>query len=130
KPFNDKFLVLLASKSYTGNISLDGKGNPVTVNNAFFTVTSPAALAGTGMEKMDAMGRPYGGATGWLTTTASVTPSEKITLRFILFDEGDGLFDSQVLLDNFRWSATPLCTGPETGRGDAGQPVACPLTDG
>src|SRR5262249_18468169 len=36
-PFNDKFLALLSSKGFNGNISFDAKGQPVTINNAFFT---------------------------------------------------------------------------------------------
>ncbi|MEZ4307560.1 MAG: choice-of-anchor L domain-containing protein [Polyangiaceae bacterium] len=45
-----------------------------------------------------------GGATGWLTTTGNVKPGETIELRFVLWDTGDGWYDSVALIDNFLWS--------------------------
>jgi hypothetical protein len=44
-----------------------------------------------------------GGATGWLQTQAPVEPGETITLEFGIWDTGDQLLDSSVLLDNFGW---------------------------
>jgi hypothetical protein len=57
---------------------------------------------------------PIGGSTGWLTTTAPVSPGEDITLHFIIFDEGDHIYDSAVLIDNFQWGVTAIMT-PTTG---------------
>jgi len=114
--FDDTFLAILESQSYTGNISFDDAGRPVTINIGFFDVcpvsqggdcAGDAELAGTGY------GGTVGGGTGWLTTTAPVTPGETIKLRFIIFDEGDAIYDSLVLLDNFRWQGTPV-DGPIT----------------
>ncbi len=115
--FNDTFLVELTSMAYTGNISFDSAGNRVSINNGFFTIcpvgpagcTGSAELAGTGFEGT------IGGGTGWLTTTSPVVPGETITLRFIIFDEGDNIYDSAALIDNFRWGADPV-VGPVTGR--------------
>jgi hypothetical protein len=83
--------------------------NPVSINVAFFTVctgggacTGDAELVGTGYEAGN------GGGTGWLTTTAPVRPGEKVRLRFIIFDEGDWILDSAVLIDNFRWHLEPV----------------------
>ena len=45
-----------------------------------------------------------GGGTGWLVTAGNVTGGETITLRIALWDTSDGMFDSIVLLDNFKWS--------------------------
>jgi len=42
-----------------------------------------------------------------------VTPGETITLRFSIWDEGDGIYDSMVFIDNFYW-ATQVVTDPET----------------
>ena len=47
-----------------------------------------------------------GGGTGWLTTTSPVVPGETATLRFVIFDEGDHILDSTVLIDNFQWQLT------------------------
>ena len=128
--YNDELLVIVqSSKTYAQptNISFDGKMNPITVNSGFFTVcqnggtpqtmncTQPVtAIAGTGYDDAAAGGQPIGGSTGWLSTTAPIAPGEDITLRFVIFDEGDGVYDSAALIDNFQWGATSV-TGPTTG---------------
>ena len=121
KAYNDRFLALLTSKAVSNgvesNISFDARNNPVTINNGFFTVLDAPSLVGTGYELFDPnVGGPAGAATGWLTTTSPVVPGETITLRFIVFDEGDHILDSAVLLDRFRWSLRPAQAGPSTER--------------
>jgi hypothetical protein len=50
-----------------------------------------------------------GAATGWLHTTAPVEAGSIITLRFAIWDSGDGILDSLALIDNFAWSVeTPV----------------------
>ncbi len=109
--FNDYYVALLTTGAAgipaDKNVSFDGLGNPVSVNNGFFDVCSPsgcyncpkgiAELAGTGMEG------GVGGGTSWLTTDAPVVPGETITLELLVFDVGDTAYDSHILLDNFRW---------------------------
>ncbi len=117
--FNDKFFALLDSKNFKGNVSFDSKGNCVSINNGFFTVCDgcaqgSAGLAGTGYES------GIGGGTGWLTTTVPVTPGETITLRFIIFDESDHIYDSAVLIDDFRWQLSAKGGGPSTVRPGGG----------
>jgi hypothetical protein len=78
--------------------------------------TKPASdLDGTGFDIDDGMGngRRIGGGTGWLTTTAPITPGETATLRFIIFDTADRLFDSTVIIDNFLWQIN-AASKPET----------------
>jgi len=127
--YNDAFLAELQSKMYPKfqNVSFDSAGHPITVNNALFTVcdnwttaktkqckTPGSALAGTGYENSDFLtGNRIGGGTGWLTTTVPVDYLETITLRFIIFDEGDQIYDSAVVLDNFVWSLN-AASGPVT----------------
>jgi hypothetical protein len=124
------------------NISFDSKKNPVSVNNAFFDRCSPSSgltspqgyctfpsntycaggdgeLQGTGFYDPSTYcgetGQDSGGGmTGWLTTTAPVKPGETITLEFMVWDTGDHIFDSSVLLDNWTWS--PTDTTVSTGR--------------
>ena len=101
------------------NIAFDSQKNPVTVNNAFVEVCAPwtfvaskggmlferpflcrlgiGELVGTGFERH--------AATGWLQTRSNVVAGEEITLRFAIWDTGDEVLDSTVLLDNFRWDA-------------------------
>ncbi len=105
-----------------GNISFDGNGKPITVNSNFFIVDDCATMwniegfSGQGFGVVPGVSQipcygAYGstndaGATGWLTTTAPVTPGETITLKFSIWDEGDGIYDSVVFIDNFRWDTT------------------------
>ncbi len=116
--FDDTFLAMLESNAFTGNVSFDSMGSRVSINVGFFDVCSPTLdaacageddLIGTGFES----GADSGGGTGWLTTTAPVVPGEKIRLTFMIFDEGDHILDSTVLLDNFRWELEPV-DGPVT----------------
>lgn len=114
------------------NISFDANNNPLSVNNNFFDrctpnvatgcqfgskagtstcAAGPAELAGTGFGATGQWCAPFGsdtstagGATGWLTTQAPVTPGETFTLEFMIWDTGDGALDSSVLIDNFTWS--------------------------
>lgn len=113
--YNDKFMAILDSKNTKGNISFDSKGGCISINNGFFGVCDgcslgSAGLAGTGYQN------GVGGGTGWLTTTSPVTPGETITLRFIIFDESDGILDSVALVDNFRWQVSAKSGGPSTVR--------------
>jgi hypothetical protein len=119
--FDDTFLALLQSQEFTGNVSFDSMGNRVSINVGFFDkcnqqsayASETAAcvgddeIVGTGFEGT------VGGGTGWLTTTAPVRPGEKIRLTFVIFDEGDDILDSTVLLDNFRWHVEQV-EGPIT----------------
>lgn len=45
-----------------------------------------------------------GSGSGWLVTRAPISEDdETITLTFSVHDEGDGIYDSLVILDSFRW---------------------------
>ena len=122
--FNDYYLALLTSLApgipADHNISFDALDNPVSVNNGFFQDCAPngkgcgtcphgtAALGGTGFDQVN------GGATEWLTTDAPIVPGETITIDLTLFDVQDHQLDSLILLDNFRWSLTPVILGTHT----------------
>lgn len=45
-----------------------------------------------------------GGATGWLTSQAPIQAGETFTLELMIWDTGDGVLDSSVLIDNFGWA--------------------------
>ena len=70
-------------------------------------------LSGTGFEGH--------GATGWLRTSISTQPEDtddqEIILLFAIWDSGDGILDSSVVLDNFKWHQIPV-------NGSSTQPVA------
>ena len=106
--FGDGFAILVERNGTNTSVSLDSMGNPVTSNAAFFAVTSNSnadQLVGTGFEA--------NGATGWLSSAVPALPGEVITLRVYIWDSGDGIIDSTVLLDNFRWlDSTPTPPTP------------------
>jgi hypothetical protein len=139
--FNDTFLAMLTSQQYTTpfQIAFDGNGHRINVNNSFFqdctsivtadnlgyTHTCSGALSlltKTGYEIKYGQtsftlgnGNKGSGATDWLKTTAPIQPGETFTLSFIVFDQGDGLMDSAINIDNFRWNSTTL-SSPVTAR--------------
>ena len=47
--------------------------------------------------------------------SGNVTPGEDMTIRFVIWDTSDGLFDSLVLLDNFQWSVQAATPGVVPG---------------
>jgi hypothetical protein len=75
------------------------------------------------MDKDIGNGVLAGAATNWMTFEAPVVPGETITLRFIVLDQIDRIFDTQLILDHFRWQTKALC-GP-MGDFDGGT-MSCP----
>jgi hypothetical protein len=130
--YNDFFIAILdpiPMGQSDGNISFDGQGNPISVNNALLDVCgcpenppSPCLAGGKTFDcplgNIQLIGTGFGfdtafqdhGATSWLRTTAPVPKDAEIRLRFAVHDSGDGSLDSTSLIDNFRWVATPGTT--------------------
>ncbi|HEY3494063.1 MAG TPA: choice-of-anchor L domain-containing protein, partial [Polyangiaceae bacterium] len=120
------------------NVLFDAQGDPVGVNSGLLSVCrqaergraqrpvectlGPALLADTGFDQGESTcaaqqtdERDIGGAsTGWLHTSVPVPAGKLITIRILLWDNGDPLLDSTVVIDNFQWSPMqlPLGTGP------------------
>ncbi|MEM6995257.1 MAG: choice-of-anchor L domain-containing protein, partial [Myxococcota bacterium] len=108
--FNDMYIGWLESESWTGNVSFDNQGNPISLNAGFLDFrddggTMAPELAGTCMKRH--------AGTRWLSSTAPVTPSEEITLVLAVFDLSDSILDSYVFIDNFGWGCDGTST-PET----------------
>lgn len=142
--YNDTFLAIQWSQQYPqgDQIAYDANGHRINVNNAFFQDCN-SAVSGWGYGYTHACNAnsltllngtnyevPLGpsvappsqcnqmhasGGTDWLTTTSPVNPGETFTLSWIVFDENDGILDSSVILDHFRWHSTTLGS-PVTGR--------------
>lgn len=119
-PYNDVFIAMLKSKSMSPgsgccgaspnvncNISYGTSFTPVSVNNNLFVVpgctscTNPV-LAGTGFDG-SCSGYIGGGSTGWLYSYAPVTPGEIATFHSSIWDTGDNVWDSTVLMDSWDW---------------------------
>jgi len=131
--YNDFFVALLSpipQGQTDGNVSFDSQGNPVSVNNAFLEVCgcpgnppSPCIagsktfqcplgnleLIGTGFGFDSNFGMDHAG-TSWLQTKAPVQPTSEITIRWAVYDSGDGVLDTSTLIDNWRWIAKPGTT--------------------
>jgi hypothetical protein len=91
------------------NLAMDENGYPVGVNLAksglfkickvtasYPSCAGDADLNGTG-------GLEGHGGTGWLFVRGNVVGGEVITLRLATWDSSDQIWDSIVLLDNFKW---------------------------
>ena len=128
--YNDFFVALLdpiPQNQMDGNIVFDSQGNPVSVNNAFLEVCGcdgnpPGSCMAGGktftcaLGDTDLIGTGFGfdtgtfgkqdhGSTSWLQTKAPVDPGTEITLRWAVYDSGDGVLDTTTLIDDFKWIA-------------------------
>lgn len=104
--FNDMFVAWSNSESYTGNLCF--------VNDEPCTVTAlwPTQYP-LGSDVMDGTQFSVGGeATGWFQANGTTVPGELLQLTFAVFDMGDTILDTSVLVDNFRWDCEG-CTPSE-----------------
>ena len=63
-------------------------------------------ISGTGFECADNAandGANKGSSTGWLMTEWPIEPGETFVLTFHVHDTGDGIFDSEVILDGVQF---------------------------
>lgn len=98
--FNDSFFAILTADSTNSgkrtNIAFDANNNAIEVDNNYFQGDfHPVSNRGTGFD--------YHGSTGWLRTSWPIKPGEEFVIEFSVHDEGDAIFDSMVILDNFQW---------------------------
>lgn len=113
--YNDIYIAWLESEEWTGNITFDDYGNPLSLNAGFLDFKDAPnvhdcpppcdapELSGTGLEGH--------AGTRWLETNAGVRAGETITVIFAIMDIQDNVVDSAVLLDNFHWT----CLGGTPG---------------
>jgi len=99
--FNDTFYAVLEAQSTNRgrrtNIAFDSNGNSIEVDNNYFQKEfHPIPNTGTGFDQ--------NGSTGWLRCSWPIRGGEEFTLTFSIHDEGDSIYDSLVLIDNFRWN--------------------------
>ena len=124
--YNDFFIALLDSEYKSSdstlknpddkNLAMDKDGNPVGVNLApagLFTQceNNEQVSSCKGTEELKGTGFESNGGTGWLTTRGNVVGGEIITLRLAIWDLYDHVWDSLVLIDNFRWDTNEYTPG-------------------
>jgi hypothetical protein len=85
-------------------VGVDGDASKNVVGTLRGTGYDGAAV-GTDFTVLSSGGQKYvyGGGTGWLTARAEVKPRSEIVVRIIIHDTFDGVKDSAVLVDGFRW---------------------------
>lgn len=114
--FNDMFIGYVQSDSWTGNVSFDEIGNPISLNAGFLDFQDDnedlPEFAGTCFAGH--------GGTRWLRSTTQVVPGETLTLVVAVYDLADSIVDSYAFLDNFNWS----CDVPS---GPLGEPQTEPV---
>lgn len=118
-PWNDMYVAWLESEAWTGNISFDELGNPISINGVFLDYLDADSRLCERFPceapQLDGFAMDGHAGTRWLKTTAPVTPNEEVELVFALFDLSDAWFDTVVLLDDVHWGCTdlPPLTQPE-----------------
>ena len=119
--FADQFLALLAPAPPSvpdGNVVFDAQGNTIGAHTSFIDVCgcqpAPPCTAGglqfpcaLGQDELQGTGYEQHGATAWLEASVPAAPNATITLRLVVYDSADGIFDSTTLIDNFHWIASP-----------------------
>jgi len=130
--FNDKFYMILQAPITTNNqqivVNFTDCSNPskyfdfidqngekkcyVAINTAFSEPCSnvKTSIAGTGFQ-CGPGGASNGSSTGWLSTAWPIEPDETFTLIFHIHDASDGIYDSEVVMDNFKWLGDPFSAG-------------------
>lgn len=108
-PWNDMYIAWLQSESWTGNVSFDDAGNPISINGVFLDFRdAPAEGCEEPCDAPELAGFSMEGHAGtrWLETTAPVVPGETIELLLAIFDLSDGVYDSAVVLDDWDWTCS------------------------
>jgi hypothetical protein len=117
KTFNDVFAVLMDPSPFPAGDAMDpdvvfeltaqGTKEIIGVNNqSFLSACTPGAsgyTACTGETDLTGTGFEKHAGSAWLRANVPVTPGSIIHLRFAIWDSGDSLLDSTVVLDSFRW---------------------------
>jgi Ca2+-binding RTX toxin-like protein len=106
--FNDAFLVEAGSSNYVlsganitapNNVAFDQNNELISVNTSGFLAMTAAEAEGT----------TYDAATPKLNTVAPVpSGAASLVLVFSVFDMGDSIYDTTVLLDNVKFDASPI----------------------
>ncbi len=111
--FNDAFIAEIDNLtwstsndviSHTGDFATAPSGEPVSVDG----------VGGVAMTREEAVGTTYDGATGRVTTKNPITPGPH-TIYLSIFDQGDEILDSAVMLDRlaFITEDPSTCKPPE-----------------
>jgi hypothetical protein len=114
---NQKWPIGINIAHGTTLFSVCNVGQLATCNGAQVSAGScslgDAQLKGTGFEAPNGQSCNIGGGTYWLTSAGNVVPGDIVELRIAVWDVGDSAYDSDALIDGFKWLAN--ATLPGTG---------------
>ena len=105
KGYNDAFIAQLNNWAVSiapGTQTINAPGNFAGGAGDTISVDSGGPSA---MTAPPAVGTTYDGATPILTARIPVTPGTTNTVFLTLFDQGDGIYDSAVFVDNLRYES-------------------------
>ncbi len=92
-------------------LSLHTLDDPMLLRTGFDGGTGqPCSVGGT-----DVPDCPIGASTGWLTLRGPAEPGEHLTITAALFDAGDALLDTVVVLDDWHWECAGCRPGETCG---------------
>jgi hypothetical protein len=107
--YNDMYIGWLESEVWTGNISFDEQGAPISLNAGFLDYrdanppNDPMCQGNCSAPELHGTCMQGHAGTKWLTTSAGVKPGEMITIVLSIFDMSDSILDSYAFVDNFQW---------------------------
>jgi hypothetical protein len=107
--FNDMYIGWLESEVWTGNVSFDEQGAPISLNAGFLDyrdanpINDPMCQGNCSAPELHGTCMQGHAGTKWLTTNAGVKPGETITIVLAIFDMTDSVLDSYAFVDNFQW---------------------------
>lgn len=107
--YNDMYIGWLESEVWTGNVSFDEQGAPISLNAGFLDyrdanpLNDPMCQGNCSAPEIHNTCMQGHAATKWLTTSAGVKPGEQITIVLAIFDMSDSILDSYAFVDNFQW---------------------------
>jgi len=108
---NDLFIAWISSERYTGNIALDPDGNPIGAETLPYSIKLDPMPFECMVDCPDLPLREFAfegrAGTAWYESEVEINPGESIEVVFALFDVGDPIVDSVVLLDGVRWLCAP-----------------------
>jgi len=111
--FNDAFIAEIDALTWTtSDNAITHAGDFATApNGAPVSIDGVGGVAATAEE---AIGTTFDGATGRVTTKSSITPGAHV-IYLSIFDQGDSIYDSAVMLDRlaFFTEAASTCKPPE-----------------
>jgi hypothetical protein len=104
-PNNPMFPNIAFEKTAGGQLNVIGVNNQSFLTACVQTPQAPGYVNCKGEADLQGTGFEGHAASAWLRSLSPVTPGSIVNLRIAIWDSSDGVFDSTVVMDDFRWRA-------------------------